>query len=123
VEASVPHGVAPVTFRDPPVIEVALGVQFEGRITDDARTLGDFWPRIRDEYPVRPATGSWVPTGTESSNCNRIAFSSTGARPAPTPNIRGTTNYAPSSNNIWKRFLGFSAKMRPSHLPGVRLTT
>lgn len=52
MEASVPHGVAPVTFRDPPVIEVALGVQFEGRITDDARTLGDFWPRIRDEYPV-----------------------------------------------------------------------
>lgn len=43
---------APVTFHDPPVIEVALGVQFGGRVTDDARTLGEFWPRIRDQFPA-----------------------------------------------------------------------
>lgn len=51
MEASGPREDAPVNFQDPPVIEVALGVQFEGRVTDDARTLGLFWPRIRDEYP------------------------------------------------------------------------
>jgi uncharacterized protein (TIGR04255 family) len=42
----------PVTFGRPPVTEVVLGVQFAGSVTDDATTLGDFWPQIREEYPT-----------------------------------------------------------------------
>lgn len=49
--SSSPHEQSPVTFRDPPVIEVALSIQFEGAVTHAAQTLGEFWPRIRDEFP------------------------------------------------------------------------
>lgn len=41
----------PVTFDNPPVGEVALAVQFAQPATDDASTLGRFWPRIQNEYP------------------------------------------------------------------------
>ena len=40
-----------VTFAHPPVVEVALSIQFAEPLTDDARTLGDFWPRIRTDFP------------------------------------------------------------------------
>lgn len=46
-----PHEDAPVTFRDPPVTEVALSIQFDGPVTAPARTLGEFWSLIREEFP------------------------------------------------------------------------
>lgn len=46
-----PKEQAPVTFRDPPVVEVALSIQFESAITGAARTLGEFWPLVRGEFP------------------------------------------------------------------------
>lgn len=39
-----------VDFDNPPVAEVALSVQFSEPIIDATGTLGDFWPRIKDEY-------------------------------------------------------------------------
>jgi uncharacterized protein (TIGR04255 family) len=41
----------PVTFDRPPVGEVAMSVQMGQPVTDDALTLGTFWPRVREEYP------------------------------------------------------------------------
>ncbi len=46
-----PYEQEPVSFRDPPVIEVALSIQFDRPITHPARTLGEFWPLIRDDFP------------------------------------------------------------------------
>ena len=42
---------APVTFRSPPVIEVALAVQFQPGVFDTTRILGQFWPLVREDYP------------------------------------------------------------------------
>lgn len=42
----------PVSFDAPPVSEVALGVQFAGAVADDAIALADFWPKIRDQFPI-----------------------------------------------------------------------
>jgi uncharacterized protein (TIGR04255 family) len=42
----------PVTFDRPPVAEVALAVQFAAPVTDEATTLGRFWPKIRARFPV-----------------------------------------------------------------------
>lgn len=42
----------PVDFDRPPVAEVALAVQFAAAVTDDATTLGRFWPRIQERYPI-----------------------------------------------------------------------
>jgi uncharacterized protein (TIGR04255 family) len=40
-----------VDFAEPPVAEVALSVQLGGPVLDATRALGDFWPRIREQYP------------------------------------------------------------------------
>lgn len=40
-----------VNFERPPVAEVALAVQLAQPATDDALTLGAFWPEIRADYP------------------------------------------------------------------------
>jgi uncharacterized protein (TIGR04255 family) len=40
-----------VTFGRPPVNEVYLAVQFGGEVSDEVFALGDFWPRIREEFP------------------------------------------------------------------------
>jgi len=42
----------PVSFASPPVNEVYLGVQFPGPVADEATTLADFWPRVREDYPT-----------------------------------------------------------------------
>ena len=41
----------PVDFDRPPVGEVALAVQLAEPATDDAITLGRFWPQVQDRYP------------------------------------------------------------------------
>jgi len=52
VEASVPpFDTSLVDFENPPVVEVALGIQFEEPVTSDGRTLGRFWPTVREDYP------------------------------------------------------------------------
>lgn len=40
-----------ITFENAPVSEVALAVQFAEPVTDDAFTLGRFWPTIQSRYP------------------------------------------------------------------------
>lgn len=42
---------SPVNFARPPLVEVALTVQFDGEAMDDAALLNGFWPRIRNRYP------------------------------------------------------------------------
>jgi uncharacterized protein (TIGR04255 family) len=51
VEATPDYNRDLVTFANPPVAEVALSIQFAKPLTDDARTLGDFWPLIRTAFP------------------------------------------------------------------------
>jgi uncharacterized protein (TIGR04255 family) len=41
----------PITFADPPVNEVILGVQYSSRVADDAVALAAFWPLIREDFP------------------------------------------------------------------------
>lgn len=41
----------PVNFSNPPVAEVALSLQFSESVTDDARTVGNFWPEVREQLP------------------------------------------------------------------------
>lgn len=41
----------PVNFDSPPVIGVALGVEFAGPVMPELSTLADFWPPIRGRYP------------------------------------------------------------------------
>ena len=55
------HDAPPVNFGNPPVVEVALGVQFAQPITTDARTLGQFWPLIQAEYPQLQQQGPLPP--------------------------------------------------------------
>jgi uncharacterized protein (TIGR04255 family) len=43
---------SPVDFDRPPVAEVALAVQFAEPVTDEATTLGRFWPKIQSRFPV-----------------------------------------------------------------------
>ncbi len=52
---------APVSFRNPPVIEVALSVQFEPALFNSTKTLGDFWPLVRAEYPQLDQQPSFPP--------------------------------------------------------------
>lgn len=40
------------SYQDPPVIEVAAGVQFEDLKTWQMRYFGQFWQEVADEYPV-----------------------------------------------------------------------
>lgn len=40
-----------ITFENAPVSEVALAVQLAEPVTDDAFTLGSFWPKIQSRYP------------------------------------------------------------------------
>ena len=41
----------PVNFESPPVIGVALGVEFGGPVMAEISATADFWPRIREQYP------------------------------------------------------------------------
>jgi uncharacterized protein (TIGR04255 family) len=49
---------SPVTFKRPPVAEVAIAIQLAQPATDDTTTLGVYWPRIRETHPqLQPQTG------------------------------------------------------------------
>jgi uncharacterized protein (TIGR04255 family) len=42
---------APVKFDRPPVVEVACGVLFAGQSPIKTVHIGEFWHRIKDEFP------------------------------------------------------------------------
>lgn len=84
VEASVPpFDASLVDFKCPPVVEVALGLQFSEPITSDARTLGRFWPTIQEEYPRLEQQPALPPQAEEFGSPQAPTFEFISAPPPP----------------------------------------
>jgi uncharacterized protein (TIGR04255 family) len=74
---------APVTFRSPPVIEVALAVQFQPGVLDTTRILGQFWPLISGEYPRLEPQPAFPPQTEEFGRPSPVQIEMLAGPPAP----------------------------------------